>query len=148
MRCSTARDRISRLTGDGEPTCEPALMSHVENCPRCALALRRHRQLLVELDSPGPLPDFSDVAPGVLARLGTRPVHTREVWRWAALAAMALAAMVLGYLIGLKTPEAQPEGMAATYQEAFTESPSGSVNLTYFEVSEVGPPSTPARSAP
>jgi len=148
MRCSVARDKISRLTGMEEQFLEPSLSSHLEACPGCAQVLRNHRRLLVELESPTPLPDFRDMGPGIVARLGARPTNYQEVWRWAALAAMALAAMVLGYFIGLKTPEAQPEGMAATYQEAFTELPSGSVNLTYFDSSEMDSASTPVRSAP
>ena len=148
MRCSVAREKISRLTGMDEQFPEPSPSSHLEGCPGCAQVLRNHRRLLVELESPAPLPDLRDLAPGVLARLGAQPSDHGEVWRWAALAAMALAAMVLGYFIGLKATEAQPEGMTATYQQAFTELPSGSVDLSYFDPSGKNAPSTPAGSAP
>lgn len=148
MRCSVARERISRLTGTAEGVSDPSLASHLETCLDCALVLRSHGRLLAELDAPAALPDFGDLAPGVLARLDARAFDSRQVWRRAALAAMALAALALGYLLGLTTSETQPEGMAATYQQAFTELPSGSVDLSYLGPSGKDAPSVPARSAP
>jgi len=148
MRCPVARDLISRLAGVEEPIREQRLSSHLEICPACSQALQRHRKLLMMLNAPAPLPDFSDLAPAIRDRLGTRPFNPRENWRWAALAAVALAAMAMGYFIGLKTSEAQVEEMAATYQEAFTELPSNSVDMTYFDLPGKDSASAPIRSAP
>ncbi len=149
MNCSSARDRISRLTCKEDLTSEPGLASHVEGCSPCAHALQRHARLLSDLASPEPLPPFPDLAPRILARLDEPRVRRGTAWRWAAAAAFAVAALALGYIAGLRsTGTAVPqESMAAAYQEAFATMPQGT-ELAYLEGAGMQAAAVPASSRP
>jgi hypothetical protein len=104
--------------------------------------------MLAALAAPSEMPVFEDLAPMVLDRLGAGRACRPAAWRRAALAAMALAALALGYLIGMQAAGTTADGMAATYQEAFTTLPTGSADLAYFDVSGSAPPPSPLRSSP
>lgn len=149
MNCSSARDRISRLTCKEDLTSEPGLASHVEGCSPCAHALRRHVRLLSDLASPEPLPRFPEMAPRILARLDEPRVSRGTAWRWAAAAAFAVAALALGYLVGLRSSgtAAPQESMAVAYQEAFATLPSGT-ELAYLEGTGMHAAALPASNRP
>jgi hypothetical protein len=104
--------------------------------------------MLAALAEPSELPVFEDLAPMVLDRLDAGPAVRQAEWRWAVLAAMALVALALGYLIGMQTTGTNADGMAATYQEAFTTLPTASADLAYFDVSGSAPAPSPVRSSP
>jgi hypothetical protein len=104
--------------------------------------------MLLALAEPADAPVFRDLAPAILERISARPSMRSAAWRWAALAAMALAALALGYAIGMQTAGTTADGMAATYQEAFTTVPTTSADLAYFDLSGKTPAPYPVRSAP
>jgi hypothetical protein len=104
--------------------------------------------MLAALAKPSEVPLFVDLAPGVLGRLNTEPAARPAGWRWAALAAMAVAALTLGYFIGMQTAGTTTDGMAATYQEAFTTMPTASADLAYLDLSGKAPSLAPLRSSP
>ncbi|MEW6363861.1 MAG: hypothetical protein AB1714_04395 [Acidobacteriota bacterium] len=132
MRCAIARSRIARLNCEHDLAGRPWLSGHLDRCPNCAEVWRAHLRLLSELSAASPLPDFNDLAPRVLARLDARPgVHTRY-WEWAAAAAMVLAALVVGYFIGMQSAElVASRGAEATYQDVLFVTPSDSAETAY-----------------
>jgi hypothetical protein len=104
--------------------------------------------MLAALAAHSEMPVFKDLAPSVLDRLGAGASMRPAGWRWAAMAAMALVALALGYLIGMQTVGTTADGMAATYQEAFTILPTASADLAYFDLSGKTPAPYSARRAP
>lgn len=148
MRCSRAKACVSRLTSDSDLDRRPELAEHLGSCPTCAQVWRNQRSVLAALAEPPELPSFGDLAPVVLERLNAGPEAQSAGWRWAALAAMALVALALGYLIGMQTTGTAADGMAATYQEAITTLPTASADLAYFDLSGTAGSPSPARSAP
>ncbi len=148
MRCSHAKACVSRLTSGSDLDRHPELAEHLGSCPACAQVWQRQKGLLEALAEPPELPSFGDLAPMVLARLDAGPAVRPAGWRWAALAAMALVALTLGYFIGMQTTGTPADGMAATYQEAFTTLPTASADLAYFDLSGKTPSPSPVRSSP
>ena len=148
MRCSRAKACVSGLTSDSDLERRPELAKHLGSCPTCAQVWRSQRSMLVALADPSEVPVFGDLAPVVLERLNAGPAARPAGWRWAALAAMALVALALGYLIGIQTTKTTADGMAATYQEAFTTLPTASADLAYFDLSGNAPSPSPVRSSP
>jgi len=148
MRCSHAKACVSRLTSGSDLDRRPELAEHLGSCPACAQVWQRQKALLEALDEPHDLPSFGDLAPAVLERLDAGPAVRPAGWRWAALAATALLALTLGYLIGVQTAGTPADGMAATYQEAFTTLPTASADLAYFDLSGTPPSSPTLRSSP
>jgi len=148
MRCSRAKASVSRLIAESDLARHPDLAEHLESCPRCGPIWRLHRAMLFALAEPSDAPAFRDLAPAILERISARPSMRPAAWRWAALAAMALAALALGYAIGMQTAGTTADGMAATYQEAFTAVPTASADLAYFDLSGKATPPPSGRSAP
>lgn len=148
MRCSRVREKLPALCGEGDLKLYPALAAHLKECPACAKVWGLHIRLLHELAVPQPLPLFGDLAPRILARLDT-PRPSLFSWRWAAAAAFLIAALALGYVLGLQSsaPQAQPETMAATYSEALSASPYQPVEFA-SATSGPGARALPIRSAP
>lgn len=154
MRCSLAKACVSRMTTESDLCRCPELAEHLNSCAGCGDVWRLHRAMLTALAAPPDVPPFGDLAPAILGKLDARPsMHPAAwmrpaAWRWAALAAMALAALALGYLIGMQPAGANAEGMAATYQEALTTLPTASADLAYLDLSGNAATPSPARSAP
>ncbi len=140
MHCRKARAEISRLGRKDERGLNPGLFEHLRLCPECQREWGRHAALLGLLRASEPLPAFNDILSGVMMRLreGRRP--RSQSWQWAAAAAIALAALLLGYFLGLRSasPAGNTEGQAATYREALSGMPSGSVELAALDSSNSG----------
>lgn len=149
MRCHAALQRIASLAETGHLPRDPELARHIAACPKCAEAWREHGALLLSLASPPELPEFSDLVPKILARLGAPPAH-KPRWEWAAAVALAVAGLALGYLFGQISAGPSPAGdsMAATYQAAFTGQPASSAELAYLEAGSRTVGGAPGRSAP
>lgn len=145
MRCRAAFERMASLPDEKHLEKDPELSGHLADCPGCAKVWREHCGLLHLLGAPGESPRFNDLAPAVLAQIGGRPDHRRQ-WQGAAAAALAVAALALGYLFGQASagPAQPPDSMAATYQAAFTGQAAGSAELAYLDAGSA----SSARSAP
>jgi hypothetical protein len=135
MRCKMALAEISKLGRREELGLNPLLSEHVRKCPRCSKEWERQAALLDLLASEGPLPQFNDIVPRVMSRLGERPAARVRSWQWAAAAAIAVAALLLGYFLGLRGSSLKENGggAVAVYQEALSGMPSGSVELAALE---------------
>lgn len=135
MRCAVAREHMATLTDLRLLAGHPDLAAHLDRCPACAGVWRRHAALLDALTTPPALPEFDDLIPRVLAALDAPKARTAASWQWAAAAALAAAALVLGFLIGTlsQTSPSGVQSMGATYQEALSTVPSGPAEAAYFE---------------
>lgn len=141
MRCRSALEQIARLSGKLDSQAQDALASHIHGCASCSGAYRRHLALLAELDDPAPLPEFGDLAPRVLAGLRAPAGGENAFWRWAAAAALVVAASSLGFLFGSQDTDLSgtQDTMASTYAEALTATPSGPAEIAYAEVQASAP---------
>jgi hypothetical protein len=150
MRCSVARERITRVGHRQNLSGEPSLASHLEACPRCAEVLGHHLLLIAALGAHAPLPDFRDLGPLVVSRLdGSRSLKSSG-WRSTAVAALAAVALTLGYLFGQMSAGGHPsaDSMAATYQAALTGLSASSTELALLETGLGDEGAVPVRSAP
>lgn len=140
MRCKMALAEISKLGRKEGLGLNPLLSEHLRLCPKCSKEWERQAALLDLLASEGPLPQFNDILPRVMARLGERPAAEARSWQWAAAAAIAVAALLLGYFLGLRGPSFKGNGggPAAAYQEALSGMPSNSVELAALDPSNNG----------
>jgi hypothetical protein len=132
VNCKEARDRMAKWGDETDLRSDAELASHAAECESCSEMLERHAALLDLLALPCDPPVFPDLTPAVLAAIDRR--GGRAPLRWALAAALALAALGVGYAAGLLTaPDVQPEKptMAAAYGEALSGLPSGSLESVY-----------------
>ena len=150
MRCTGTRERVDRLNSKDELVNQRDLASHVESCPACAEVLRRHFALITLLREAEIPPVPADLAARVLSRLDDPRALRTPMWRWAAVAACALAALALGFYFGQFSAGSAPanDSMASTYQAAFTGQTANSAELAYLEAGSRGAAAAPARNAP
>ncbi len=150
MRCTGTRERIDRLNSKDELMSQQDLASHVESCPACAEILRRHLLLVTLLRESESPPEPADLAARVLSRLDEPRALRSPMWRWAAVAACALAALALGFYFGQFSAGSAlaNDTMASTYQAAFTGQTANSAELAYLEAGSRSAAAVPARNAP
>ena len=135
MRCTDALEHMAALPDGRRLADHPELSAHLEACPSCGGEWRRHLALLEALGSPPALPPFPDLSPAVLSRLDRRGPLGSEGFRRMAIAALALLALLLGYLWGAAAGGASSspqDSVTATYQEALSGLPSGSAEVAYL----------------
>lgn|GEM_PF-1793661 len=135
MRCARALKAIDRM--DLRETRDPgsALAEHLTSCPDCAREFRRQAALMDLLGRGDPPGEIPDLAPAVLRCLPPRRTY-RESLRWVAAAALALAALGLGYVLGRAWAAADsssaPSGaMMTAYGQALADEPFGSLERAY-----------------
>ncbi len=150
MRCTGVRERIDRLNSRDDLASKPELAFHAGVLP----GLRggppppsRPHHPPREAENP---PKPSDLAARVLSRLDDPSALRTPVWRWAAVAACALAALALGFYFGQFSAGSAPanDSMASTYQAAFTGQTANSAELAYLEAGSRDSAGVPARNAP
>jgi hypothetical protein len=135
MRCAEALREIDGLQVGGPRPHGSALAEHAAACPDCARALRRQAALLDLLGNFGPVPEAPDLTAAVLRNLRPRWAFHGAL-RWIAAAALALAALGLGYALGrarsaFEPGAASPAAMMAAYGQALAAEPYGSLEQAY-----------------
>ncbi len=139
MRCKVALQEISKLGRKEDLGLNPLLSDHIRLCPGCAGQWRSNAALLDMLALREEPVRFGDVTPGVMALIDDRRAAAAPRLRWAAAAAIALGALLLGYILGLNGSSAPSgEGQAAAYKEALSGMPSGSVELAALDSNSGG----------
>jgi len=135
VRCAEALKKIDRMAL-GEPNPPGSdLAEHLVSCSGCAREFRRQAALLDLLGHSDPPRETPDLAPAVLRRLPPRRTFL-DSHRWAAAAALALAALGLGYFLGrawapAEPPSAPSTAMMAAYGQALTDEPFESLERVY-----------------
>lgn len=149
MRCHTALDRMASLDASERLIRDSDLTGHLKGCPACTEAWRLHRAVISLLSAPAPLPAFADLRPAILDRID-RLSAQRHSWHRIAVAALAVAALALGYFFGQMDEVASPvvDSMAATYQAALTAQATGTAELAYLETDLRAPRSIHPEATP
>ena len=135
MRCAEALKEIDRTALGGPRPTGSDFAEHLASCPDCAREFKRQSALLEILGRRDPPREIPDLAPAVLRRLPPRRTFRNGLRRVAA-AALALAALGLGYFLGRAWAPAEPPStpstaMMAAYGQALADEPFGSLERAY-----------------